>query len=403
MGLRNIFGTGVATLGQLLDLPERGWSETITGQTQQTSPLIGTPQQGWGGPSYNSSTGGGGSWGGDVKGLQQSGQIQQPQPSSGGGGGGGGGDTSYGDRLAMWRAQGETGDLPVGWNGPGGGGGSGGGEPSIDYNALFAPAFEAYSQYEKTLKGRQSGIIEGIESSGKEQVSGLEAEQAKRMGTFEGQETEAKNVAGEGMQDIRREQAEIQKGIQARFGGTTGTGGFASEILGSQTMRQMGKQRVALQNTLSEIDKSRENLKSDVMTQISKVNLQTQQLKASARNEFEMNMEKINLAKGELEIRKAEHRIDALNNYQNTLAELKAQEQEFKQRLLTADAQGNAYLTAFQNKAYQDFQAEQYSLGASPMKDVQMASTHQPTTTTIRGTNEEENEWDEILKAIGGV
>ena len=377
------------------NIPDFGLSEAVT--PWQSNPLIPYAQAAEPAP-----TGGGGSWGGTPQGqtqqTQPTQQTQQPtqqtqQPS---------GDQS---RMDMWRALGNTGDLPVGWFGSGGGDGGGdggGGQPAIDYNALFAPAFEAYSQYEQTLKGQQAGIASGIEASGAGQVGELEAEQAKRMGTFEGQEASAKAMAGEATQDIRREQSEIQKGIQSRFGGTTGTGGFASEILGSQSMRQMGKQRVALQNTLGEIDRSRNDLKSEVMTQVSKVKLQVDQLKANARNEFEMSLERINLAKGELEIRKAEQRIDALNSYQDNLAQLKAQEQDFKQTLLTADAQGNAFLTAFQNRAYQDFQTSLYSLGDSPVGETQLAKTYTPK--TVKGkteTEEEEDPWEKIMNALG--
>lgn len=40
MALTDIFGRGIATIGQVLGLPEMGWSEAITGSPQQTQPYI---------------------------------------------------------------------------------------------------------------------------------------------------------------------------------------------------------------------------------------------------------------------------------------------------------------------------------------------------------------------------
>ena len=105
------------------------------------------------------------------------------------------------ERLALWRSLGNTGDLPVGWNGPGGGGGGGGGQP--DYAAEARSAIESgYSTYEQQLDAMLNEGLPGQQTALETQASA----QLKRG------EADILSQKQEGQTFLGEEEARAEKG-----------------------------------------------------------------------------------------------------------------------------------------------------------------------------------------------
>jgi len=235
--------------------------------------------------------------------------------------------------------------------------------PQIDWDALYAPAFEAYNQLEQTIRESLPVTEQEIRGEAARTKTGLQTELSSRLGELEQQKAEAQRqtqqVIGESktatesaIAEARRQQAQIQQAIQARYGGTTGTGRFASEVLGAEAMRNIGKYRTslqqniakntaALQNTLGKVDLAINNLKTEVTSKIADIDSRTQELIARARQSLNERLAEINLKKGELESQKAAQRQDVLQRYRQEVNDIQARNTAFKQQLFR-DAQAFA-------------------------------------------------------------
>jgi len=120
MGLFDTLGRNIATVGQILGLPEWGISEKFAGSQQQTQPYIyGSAGGAYVQPTYAAEppqrqwtpaveVGGYGGVGYPSAPTPAPTSAPTPAPT-------GGGDV---DRMAAWRNLGNTGDLPEGWFGP---------------------------------------------------------------------------------------------------------------------------------------------------------------------------------------------------------------------------------------------------------------------------------------------
>lgn len=265
-------------------------------------------------------------------------------------------------------------------------------QPSIDWDAMYAPAFEAYDKLASTLQGGLPTTIKGIETQGSTAKRGLEAEKASRLGGFtqqrgsaqratEGVISESKERTKSAVNEARRQQAELSQGIQARFGGTTGTGAFASEILGSQTMRDIGGQRqalqrniatntAALQDTLGKITQAENDLKTQVTTQITNIDSQTQQLVAEARQNLQEQLAEINIQKGQLETQKAGQRVQAIQDYQARVDAVNSRNAQFKQQLYR-DAQAfNNELSTLKQRSQEKYNVTNQKLSLPSMNNI---------------------------------
>lgn len=240
-----------------------------------------------------------------------------PSYSGGGGGGGGGGGNVLGANSGYNSAP----EIPQ----PGG--------PGIDFDSLIAPALQALEEAIAPLQQSYEGDVSGINSRLATQKATANQQFGEQQATL-GRQRTGQEVAGENsVNEQRRGLSEINQGLQARYGGSTGTGAFASEIAGSETLRNIGSIRQTLSQNLQGIDDKLVQVKE--LGRIAQQDLEdkaSDQIR-SAKSNLDMQLADIRRQKGELQSRKAELASNALQIYQQTVNQVNASNAQFKQQL----------------------------------------------------------------------
>ena len=224
-------------------------------------------------------------------------------------------------------------------------------QQNIDYNAIFAPAFDAINQQEQAMRGGYAADEASVEQGTAERKQGLMTEQENRLQDFGNQRTEATQQTESVVEAARRQAAEILQGIQARYGGTTGTGRFQSEILGSQATKNIATQQAALQNTMGKIGQAENNLKTEVTNLINQEDQRLETAKMQLRSQLQQSLADIGKEKGRLESEKAQMRINNLNQYQQLLAQVNARNAQFKQQLFMQAQEAQTQLDQLRQRA----------------------------------------------------
>lgn len=228
-------------------------------------------------------------------------------------------------------------------------------QPSIDYDAIFAPAFQALSQQEGAVKQQTEADIQSVEQGASERKAGIKSEEQQRLGEYNQQTSEAKQGTKSAIEEARRQAAEILQGIQARYGGTTGTGRFQSEILGGQATRNISTNRAALQNTLGKINQAANNLKTKVIELINNEDSRLESQKAQLRAGLQSALADIGKERGRLESEKAQMRVDAIMQYQQVLQGINQRNTQVKQQLAMQAQQAQSELEKLQARAHDNY------------------------------------------------
>jgi len=335
------FGNFVGDIGTKLGLPEFGISEKLGGTpiSPLSGPISTTPQQQT--PSFPQAEGiATGATGGQILGAQA--------PA---GGGAGVGQQAAGQQTASAEAPLEQ--APA--------------EPEFDFDSLIAPSLEALGQAEQASRAETDANLAGIDSNLESAVSGQEGELSRREGLYEQQQTREEGRIGEAVADTQSEgtgaineaqrgASQLLQGIQSRFGGTTGTGRFASEILGAQTtkniagvrqqvIKTIGTLRARLQETVNQIDMEVQNTRDIAQQNIADAKRQAETLKQQARSGLQKALAEIGSRRGELGSRKAEFVFQAIQDHRNTVNEINARNTEFEQRLFQSQQQAEQKLS----------------------------------------------------------
>jgi len=204
---------------------------------------------------------------------------------------------------------------------------------SVDYDALIAPALDALSQAEGAAQGTFDADVGQIDTN----LSGLKGREAQHI---KGQESSAelqrgrqKTIAEEGKNQQRSALAEVRQGLQALYGGTTGTGAFATELAGRETMGNIGKIQTNLANAITEIDNRLNQVKETSKIVIEEAENEAVNLKDRAKAELQSSLAQIRNQKGELQMRKTELAFQAMQRYQETVQAVNARNAQFKQNI----------------------------------------------------------------------
>lgn len=308
----------------------------------------------------------------------------QPQQTSQPSSGGGGGQWLTGEEL---RARGLNPDQYASTGGKyyytdGGVGNQPGYEQAqpqqqIDWDAIYAPALNAYRELANIIQGGLAGTQARIGSEAEQNIAGLETELGLREGQLGQQREQATSEyeqfrGGEerrtesAIAEARRQANELMQGIQSRFGTSTGTGQFTSELLGREAMRgigqyrtglqeTIGKAKVALENTIGQIDQSLNSLREQVALQISNVRQQATSLKEEARQNVMEQVAQINARVGETETAKAQQRTSALQQYRQYVQEVNARNTQWEQQLYVQAQQMQQGLNQLKSQAVEEF------------------------------------------------
>ncbi len=228
--------------------------------------------------------------------------------------------------------------------------------PSEDYSALIAAPMQALSDMEGVIQGRYGSDVAGAEQGATQQTTSLQQQQALGEQSFANQRTQATGVKESAVAEARRQAAEIQKGIQSNYGGTTGTGAFVSDLSGRQALQTIQSYNTSYQTALSKIGEAESSLKQDVTDKIATINQNLTQTKAQLSNQLKTDLTNIAYQKGQLESQKAEARMSALANYQNAIAQVNDSNTKFQQEVYLNAQKATDALTQIKAKAQTSFQ-----------------------------------------------
>jgi len=101
-------------------------------------------------------------------------------------------------------------------------------QPEINYDDIYNPAFQALEGQVGAQQSLYGSQVSGAETDASQQQSDLLAQQEETMGELGQRRTEEQSRTESIVDKARRQAAEILQGIQARYGGSTGTGKFTS-------------------------------------------------------------------------------------------------------------------------------------------------------------------------------
>ena len=230
-------------------------------------------------------------------------------------------------------------------------------QPSFEdlYGDAFRQAFEAVNQMQGAIQSGYQAELSGAELGTQQRKAELQAEQASRLANFGQQRQEATAQTESVIEQARRQAAELMQGIQARYGGTTGTGRFTSEILGSQATRNIAQNQAALQNAMSKIGLAENELKTKVTSLINQEDQNLQQAKIQLRANLDKSLADISQQRSMLETEKANKRYEILNDYQNRLDQVERYNLDHKRQLEAQYQQQQNEINMLKQQAQQSY------------------------------------------------
>lgn len=201
------------------------------------------------------------------------------------------------------------------------------------YGSLFDQALGALDQQISARQANTEGDLQTLGEAGASQQAGIKGRLGQVESQLANQTTRETSRTEDAQNELRRQQAEMVKGIQARYGSTTGTGAFAEIQTSNQTMRLMAQNRQNLQSTLSDIDLARTKTISEANNQIFQVEQTTAQLKREAKAQLDQDISTIKYNKSQIGVQRQQGIIDAVANYQSLVGQINQRNQAFKQDL----------------------------------------------------------------------
>lgn len=370
------FATGIATLGQMLGLPEYNISERLGGSNTQTVPSYGIGSSGLLGQSgYVASPVSGGvqNWpvsGGVAQGGPQSGQtvLYNPgavqgtsiqQPSGGGGGSGPPAEFSVRGYNVGDKVRGPDGRMydviDPGRNLYQLSGGQGDNMSGDQYNAEVENAYNAgmgaWNTAEQNLNKNLGTMQTQAESDYAANAAQLGTNRQQTLGTLDTQTRGTQTKKEDAMAAARRLYSELQMGNRQRFGKATSAGGTISEIQGAELQRQQGQTSRAANETFQQIETARKDVESQYQSGLMQLQQAKQQALTSAQLDFTNQITQIAQGRAQTEQQKSQMRLQALMDLRNKAFTIQQQNTTFQQQLEAMKQQSMLNIEAYQKTA----------------------------------------------------
>ncbi len=226
-----------------------------------------------------------------------------------------------------------------------------------DYDAMIAPALSALEGAIAPAQEAYQADITGAERTRQTRIAG----QQESLGAAEREagtsRTRTSGVAESAVDEARRQFSELQQGLQARYGGTTGTGAFATELAGSQTLKNVGNIRTALTGALTEIDNSLQRVRGTTQIALQDIEDKAIDERNLAKQRLDQTLTQIRSAKGELMSRKAELASQAMQFYQQQVQAVNERNAAFKQNIYLKQLEAEQKLQSARQSASKESQA----------------------------------------------
>ncbi len=206
-------------------------------------------------------------------------------------------------------------------------------QPSIDFDALIKPALDALDAAIPGLQTTEANQETGINQNKQTALDTANQGITSQTGIINQAQTQQSQNEQTASDAARRQYAEIQQGLQARYGGTTGTGAFASDLSGSQTLRSLSDIKTAAANAQTALAQKLQEVQATGQTLLKQINDQASQQISQAQDNLQAQLSDIRNQKGQLMAHKADLAANAMQQYQATVNQVNAANAQFAQQL----------------------------------------------------------------------
>ena len=224
-------------------------------------------------------------------------------------------------------------------------------QQGVDFDALIAPAIEGLEAAIAPLTAGTEETVRGIEAGRTTQVARTQADIGGQVTGLERAKGKQEQVAESAADEARRQASQLMQGISSRYGRRGSAGIAASEILGSQAMRNIANIRQGLSDAMLQLDDKIQQVKEIGRIQVQDTEDRTRSSIAEARNRLDLQLADIRRQKGELQSNKAQLAVQAMQIFQNTVNNVNAQNAAFKQNLFVKQQQAENNLRLAMQKA----------------------------------------------------
>jgi hypothetical protein len=204
---------------------------------------------------------------------------------------------------------------------------------TVDYTAMIQPAMDALTQAEQTQQTATANMIGDINTNQTTQTGILNSNLQTQQGDINTARTNQKNITQNAEAQARQAYSEIAQGIQSRFGGSTGTGAFATELAGRATNNNLAQFQTNLASAMQQLDNSWTQVQQVHDNNLASLNEQTQKAIHDAQANLDTNLNNIAFQKSALQSQKADMINQAIKDYQNTVLTIHNTSTQFAQTL----------------------------------------------------------------------
>ena len=223
-------------------------------------------------------------------------------------------------------------------------------QPQIDFDALIRPALEGLEGLIAPLTSSTENRVREFQQGGEAALAGSQANIGSQVTGLERSGTQAKQEGESAADEARRQFSEISQGLQARYGGSTGTGRFANEQLGAQTMRNIANFRQQVNDRLAKIDDTIQQVREVGRLAQEDYRRETATNIQKSRDNLDLQIADIRRQQGVLQSQKAQMTAQAIQGYQTEVNAINARNTQFLQQVAMQQMQAEQALKAAAQK-----------------------------------------------------
>ena len=215
--------------------------------------------------------------------------------------------------------------------------------------ALIRQQYDQGAAYLDNLKQSYQSAFPGIQQS----IQGrfdpmrqtLDTSREQAMVILGNQREDSQMQQQNALAEARALHSELLRGQQQRFGGSPGTGQFASELQGREFARQAGDINQTGMRNERDLGVQEQQIQQNYQNAKLQIDGQAQEALADAQRQLEDQLRQIEASRFELGQNKTNMRIDALREFNANRQNIEAQKRQFEQQLSASaiQAQQNIY------------------------------------------------------------
>lgn len=209
----------------------------------------------------------------------------------------------------------------------------------------YNPSFDYLGKAEAALRGDLPDTLQSIEGNNEVSSAQLAASKDQTMGTLNSQQLEAQQRKLYADAANRRLHDEQRMGYRQRFGGMSSAGQAASELSTVEQQRQLGNNQQNLETFSRDIAGKVHEVETNFALGQKELLQRKQDAITQANRDFQNKLLQIEQNRADLNMNKAQARLQALQNLRNQVFQINLQNMQFQQ---TLEAQKQASLLDIQ-------------------------------------------------------